>query len=247
MTQGNWTRRRTALTLALCAPMVLMKAFGRETFAKANYLPQHVGMDPDFLGPVPEDDGSLGTQPALPMEEEMALHVLNGAPQQGSPLAIAQYFYDVGSGKFGAQYEPFVYGWPTRWNPVIRRFFQATKTQPSGDVTPWCAAFLNWCYLRSGRGVATDNASSGSFRCFGESIAKPAPGDIVVFREPGSTEQCLGHGHVGFFVADAGSAVDVLGGNQIPHRGQSHRISIQRLAKHGRRLELHSFRRAVPP
>jgi hypothetical protein len=34
---------------------------------------------------------------------------------------------------------------PTLANPVIVLFFLATKTEPSGDKTPWCAAFMNWC------------------------------------------------------------------------------------------------------
>lgn len=88
--------------------------------------------------------------------------------------------------------------------------------------------------------MATNNASSGSFRCFGEETTTPQLGDIVVFKQVNHDEPCIGEGHVGFFVRDAGEKIEVLGGNQI-HSGH-HKISSKLLSKDGTTLKFHSFR-----
>jgi uncharacterized protein (TIGR02594 family) len=133
-------------------------------------------------------------------------------------------------------------GWPERWNPVIVNFFQATRTIPQGDVTSWCAAFLNWCFQQVNRVPATESASSGSFRTFGRQVLSPTQGDIIVFQNTNLVEASAGHGHVGFFVKDYGEEVEVLGGNQIDGHERSHKVSSKRLKKSGARLKLHSYR-----
>lgn len=203
-------------------------------------LPDGIGTKDDYFGALPP--GRLGTKKPLPPEERVAADVVAAAPKAGNPYDVARFFLDVGNGKFDPTWVPFVSGWPERWNPVIVESFNATDTVPKGDTTPWCAAFVNWCFLRATNNPATTNASSGSFRCFGASTAKPHPGDIVVFRRKDSTEECIGQGHVGFFVSQDKESVEVLGGNQIASQNQCHRISSKRIGKKGSVLEFHSFR-----
>jgi uncharacterized protein (TIGR02594 family) len=241
----NGNRRRV---LSTTVGLLVLLVGRRPSAAGSAYLPRGIGVEPDFNGRVPPVSDSLGVDPALPVEERMARTLLFAVPEKTSPLAVAEYFIDVGNGQAGDEYKPFICGWPTRWNPVIRTFFQATKTQPAGDVTPWCAAFVNWCFMHSGQGVATDSASSGSFRCFGAETSSPKRGDLVVFKDKADAPDanCSGRGHVGFYIDDFGADIDVLGGNQIAQHSQSHRISVARLAKDGRRLALHSFRTYQP-
>jgi uncharacterized protein (TIGR02594 family) len=203
-------------------------------------LPKGIGVEPDFDGPLPQE--KLGTKHPLAPEEAIARTILEQAPMGTSPYRVAEYFLDVGSGKYGEGWRAYVGGWPDRWNPVIVNFFQATDTTPIGDLTAWCAAFANWCFLQSLKKTATRSASSGSFRCFGSETNDPKTGDIVVFKEKGAEEPCIGHGHVGFFVKDYGDEVEVLGGNQIEGHERSHRISSKRLKKQGTNLILQSYR-----
>ena len=204
-------------------------------------VPAGMGMSPDYEGPLPSL-GTLGKVPALKAEVRVAQSILGGAPAGPTPLNVARYFLDVGSGKLNKEWQPYVRGWPERWNPVIVTFFEATATKPEGDLTSWCAAFLNWCFVQAGKGPATHSASSGSFRSFGKATTHPVPGDIVVFKSAKQELADQGRGHVGFFLADHGAQVEVLGGNQIEGHERSHMIDIKRLAKHSNALVLHSYR-----
>lgn len=203
-------------------------------------LPSGIGIDPDYDGPLP--DLTLGTDPALANEIETARKVLDRAPAAVMPYQVAQYFLSVSRGEYDSEWIPYVKGWPERWNPAIVELFQATATKPEGDLTPWCAAFANWCFRRARGTAATGSASSGSFRCFGDATDTPRPGDIVVFKRVGDNDACLGRGHVGFFVRDEVTHVTVLGGNQIEGHDGSHMVSLKRLRKDGKILKLHSFR-----
>lgn len=203
-------------------------------------LPPGIGTEPDYAGPLPV--GRLGKRPALDPEERVARAVLDRAPSGPSPYSVAQYFLAVGQGQYGEEWRPYVSGWPLRWNPVIVNFFKATNTSPEGDTTPWCAAFVNWCFLQSRKTAATHSASSGSFRCFGSETRDPRPGDLVVFNQPDAKEKCIGHGHVGFFVRDWGEEIEVLGGNQLEGHERSHRVSTKRIRKLGGAIIMHSCR-----
>jgi uncharacterized protein (TIGR02594 family) len=208
--------------------------------SKQKALPASIGTDPDYDGPLP--DLSLGKDPALAAEIEIAQAVLDRAPAGIMPYQVGQYFLAVSRGEYDSEWIPYVKGWPVRWNPVIVELFRATSTKPEGDVTAWCAAFLNWCVFRGRGSVATGSASSGSFRCFGTEAAVPRPGDIVVFKRVGDDDACLGRGHVGFFVREDDTHIAVLGGNQIEGNARSHTVSLKRLAKDGKLLKLHSIR-----
>lgn len=185
-----------------------------------------------------------GTGRPSDIEIKTAELILKNAPFDCKPIEVAEYFLAVGAGAYGAPLRSYAREWPVRANPVIFHFFSSTLTKPDGDVTPWCAAFLNWCILRSkakerdeigqapgsfsisGKRFPTDNirqfttnsASSGSFRCWAD-ISTPRRGDIVVFRDAGTdamTAQCLGTGHVAFYLSvPRPGYVRVLGGNQL--------------------------------
>ncbi len=186
---------------------------------------------------------SVGTAPPTSAEVDKAYDLLINSPIGGAPIDVAQYFLAVGAGAYGEDLRPFAREWPVRANPMIMHFFTSTQTKPEGDVTAWCAAFMNWCLLRAratdvdqiGSGAAgyikkgkpftvqslkqhsTNSASSGSFRCW-KPILSPKRGDIVVFKNAGTdnlTKVCQGTGHVTFFVkVPSPGLVQVIGGNQ---------------------------------
>jgi uncharacterized protein (TIGR02594 family) len=235
-----FTRRGFLRAAASTAVSTSIMSYSGYCLAQEN-LPHAIGIDPDFDGPLPPP-GTLGRTPALRNEVRIARAILSKAPPGPSPFDVAKYFLAVAKGEFSQAWQPYAQGWPERWNPVIVTFFQATDTKPEGDVTPWCSAFVNWCFVQSGQPVGTHNASSGSFRNFGTKTANPVPGDIVVFRRTDPVEAQKGRGHVGFFVADHGSEVEVLGGNQIEGREHNHKISSKPLKKQGSILILDSFR-----
>jgi CHAP domain len=190
-----------------------------------------------------EDTAPVGTAKPSDDEKNKAHEILLQSPFGVAPIDIAQYFLSVGAGAYGVNLRPFVREWPVRANPLIAHFFSSTLTKAEGDTTAWCAAFVNWCLLRSHattadeigaspgyysisgksfpddnlRKYSTNNASSGSFRCWTE-ITSPKRGDIVVFKDKGTdgmTASCQGKGHVTFFLSIPREGwVRVLGGNQ---------------------------------
>jgi uncharacterized protein (TIGR02594 family) len=209
------------------------------------HLPDGIGTEPDYDGSLPTPASVLGREKAHDPEIEIAKQIIAKAPNdsRSTPYDVARYFLKVGDGTYGDAWRPYVQGWPVRWNPVIVTFFDATKTVPEGDVTSWCAAFVNWCFQRAQKGVATDSASSGSFRSFSSLTTTPKIGDIVVFQRTHPMTQVEEHqGHVGFFVADHGNKVEVLGGNQIVGQERSHMICSRLFAKKSDLLTLNSYR-----
>jgi|GEM_PF-3266495 len=187
---------------------------------------------------------ALGTGKPSSKDIDAAFDILIASPFNCTPLEVVQHFHGVGQGKLGNDLRKFAREWPRIANPIIFHFFSATGTKPEGDTTAWCAAFLNWCimrshaqskdeigespgkYSKSGKSFdvsnfekfATRNASSGSFRCWKE-ISNPQEGDVVVFANKGTqglTPHCLGQGHVTLFLKKAKKPdwVEVLGGNQ---------------------------------
>ncbi|MDW9888843.1 CHAP domain-containing protein [Sinorhizobium meliloti] len=182
---------------------------------------------------------------ARPTDEEVgtAYLLLTESPYSCSPIEVAEYWLAIGSGAYGTNARKYAREWPERANPVIFHFFSATQTKPEGDLTAWCAAFVNWCILRahatdkeeigkspgffstSGRSFTVENlrnhstnsAASGSFRCWTETT-NPKRGELAVFKNrgtEGATQRCLGQGHVAFYLRVPGTnLVQVLGGNQ---------------------------------
>jgi uncharacterized protein (TIGR02594 family) len=176
-------------------PQILLNDFSSE-----RHFLTHLGFD------------VFGLKPARPEEVMRAAELLAAAPQASSGVDVARYFAELT--EKNSDGELYNAEWTARANPLIVSFFKATNYgSPSGDQTPWCAAFVNWCLQRASR-TSTHSASSGSFRCFGEAAGDPEPGDIAVFKNPGQDAKCSGSGHVAFWLSAAGDSVQVLGGNQ---------------------------------
>lgn len=189
------------------------------------------------------------TGPASPYPAEVSLgqRILQNTPTNATPFDVAVFFQDLRLGafssSFGSNSSSYATEWPTRANPVIVSFFDATSTRiPNGDVTPWCAAFVNWCHRRARGQSATNSAASQTFRSWGQATTNPQLGDLVVFRRADSPAQ----GHVGFYLAgDAGNRYAwVLGGNQSPQfGGNSGEVNVKRFdTQSSGNLRFHPFR-----
>jgi len=183
-----------------------------------------------------------GKDPALKEEELRANEVISNAPTNCRPIDVALFYLSVGQGALGKEYIPYITAWPVRWNPVIVNFFNATATKPRGDTTAWCAAFVNYCLKRArdkpNEIPGTRSAGSRTFRNWGKETKDPKPGDIVVFINKNDKE----HGHVGFFLAEQGDKILVLGGNQFEGTPVRHTINRKLISKNSSVLEFHSYR-----
>lgn len=96
-------------------------------------------------------------------------------------------------------------------NPEILNFFKTIGYKwVQDDETAWCAAFVNYCCLKS-FGKQTGKLNARSFLDFGIEAKEPVAGDIVViWRESPKSWK----GHVGFYVNHDDKNVYILGGNQ---------------------------------
>lgn len=163
-----------------------------------------------------------------------AFKIIWNYPKSAMPLEVADYIRKESANISGSQGK-FNKEWPSRANPLIVNFFAMTNTTPSGDVTPWCAAFVNFCLAAAGR-TPTLSAASASFRNHPSypPTSDPKPGDLVVFQNVANSAQ----GHVAFFVDQSpdGSQISILGGNQ------SDGINITPFRRNGSQLRWHSFR-----
>jgi hypothetical protein len=204
---------------------------------------------------------NFGAEQPPELLKKLGTAILEGAPINCRPIDVAYYFNNIRLRRFEpdilsrlvnickASNSPelatpqflsvFAYDWErnTYFNPVVVGFFRGNRLHPyAGDLTPWCAAFANWCISRSrvqerseivfGSAIqrfGTRNASSGSFRCWGNNASKdPREGDIIVWAKVGTEKaKCpvVSQGHVGFVssvtTASNGARVfQVLGGNQ---------------------------------
>jgi uncharacterized protein (TIGR02594 family) len=78
------------------------------------------------------------------------------------------------------------------------------------DSVPWCAVFLNRICMAAGyplAGRSYDLLRAKSFEAWGEAIAAPALGAVLVFSRPEGA-------HVGLYLGETDDAYRVLGGNQ---------------------------------
>jgi uncharacterized protein (TIGR02594 family) len=148
----------------------------------------------------------LGVEPAIDADMREAEQIIARAPTS-SPLDVFSYFADLTA--VGSTGEAFNSRWMFYENPVIVWFFHATQTQPRGDCTSWCAAFLSWTLERCGLS-SRHSASSQDYAEYGLPAALPAAGDIVVFRSQRNPAQ----GHVALFLEQQNGRIRVIGGNQ---------------------------------
>lgn len=97
-------------------------------------------------------------------------------------------------------------------NPEVLKYFNDLGFDGSAlkDETAWCAAFVNWCNMKTGYEY-TGKLNARSFLEIGQDVSIPEFGDIVVFwrSHPDSWM-----GHVAYFVAERYGYIYVLGGNQ---------------------------------
>jgi uncharacterized protein (TIGR02594 family) len=115
-------------------------------------------------------------------------------------------------------------------NPEIAKYFDGLKTDPiynkkgksfavaptyaqgaKGNITPWCAAFVNWCLSQAGA-PHLGYSTAKSWLDLGTPIAHPVRGCVAVTKPMSSTGSSTGH--VAFFVERQGDKVVLLGGNQ---------------------------------
>jgi len=105
-------------------------------------------------------------------------------------------------------------------NPKIVSWHETTLGGGDVDEVSWCSSFVNAMITRSGL-VGTDSKAARSWLRWGTSCA-PVMGCVcVLWRVRIEAWQ----GHVGFWVAEAGDSVYLLGGNQ------SNRVRVSRYPK----------------
>ena len=111
--------------------------------------------------------------------------------------------YEIGRGEIG---QKEIAG--SADNPRIVEYHQATSLKATNDETPWCSAFVNWCYKQAGI-KGTNSAAARSWLNWGKELKQPVEGCVVVLKRGAPPS-----GHVGFFVRQEGNLIYVLGGNQ---------------------------------
>lgn len=112
-----------------------------------------------------------------------------------------------------AQKDLGTWEWAEGNNPKIVQYFaDVGHSSIKDDETAWCAAFVGAMIERSG-GNSTRKLNARSYLEWGEPVelSEAQEGDIVVFSrgDPQGWQ-----GHVGFFVKQVGTHIEVLGGNQ---------------------------------
>jgi len=103
-------------------------------------------------------------------------------------------------------------------NPEVMKFYHETgRNWVNHDETPWCDAFIDWCFMRAGMKFSPGLNARGWLK-IGEKI-DPAHVDILTLEMPIvvvfwriSLESEFGH--VGFFIRKYGQSIWTLGGNQ---------------------------------
>lgn len=113
-------------------------------------------------------------------------------------LAIARRYRGTNE-VAGARSNPVITGWAKQLGGWIASFYR-------DDSIPWCALFVNAVLAEAGL-KGTGSLAARSFEQWGEKLAAPAPGAVLVFVRKGG-------GHVGFYVGESVDAFRVFGGNQ---------------------------------
>jgi uncharacterized protein (TIGR02594 family) len=107
-------------------------------------------------------------------------------------------------------------------NPeIVQMFADVGHSSVQDDETAWCAAFVGSHLKRAGL-PHTGKLTARSYLDWGQPVNDPEPGDIVVFWR-GSRDGW--QGHVGFYVSETATHINVLGGNQ------SNKVSVQAYPK----------------
>lgn len=90
-------------------------------------------------------------------------------------------------------------------NPVIMGWAKevGAASYYSNDDTPWCALAMSHCAKAAGKPLPPDPLAAKNWARFGQPVAKPMLGDIVVFPH-----------HVAMYVGETATTWVLLGGNQ---------------------------------
>jgi uncharacterized protein (TIGR02594 family) len=102
--------------------------------------------------------------------------------------------------------------WAEGSNPKVVAYYRdAGHPEVKDDAVAWCAAFVGAMLKRAGM-PNTGLLTARSYLKWGDGVNldQAKPGDIVIFKRGNSTWE----GHVAFFVRNAGTHLEVLGGNQ---------------------------------
>jgi uncharacterized protein (TIGR02594 family) len=101
----------------------------------------------------------------------------------------------------------------------IIEYHKTTTLRGQADEIPWCSSFVNWCIVKCGLCIAgTDSARARGWLAWGTPLLIPPIGAITVLRRGGAGQPgpsvIDAKGHVGFYIGQEGSKVQILGGNQ---------------------------------
>ncbi len=95
-------------------------------------------------------------------------------------------------------------------NLEVLKYFEGTALANPHDQISWCSAFVNWVCKQANL-PHTNSLVAKSWLKIGKPVVLPKLGDIVIlWREDKQSWK----GHVGFFIAERGDKVYILGGNQ---------------------------------
>ncbi len=138
--------------------------------------------------------------------------ILESMPRGPRPVDIAQAFVD----RYYRQDPSAITQLPPPGprNPLISEFLKITGAA-ANDIVPWCAAFANFCIVRSGL-AGSASASSQSFLSppFQQRTV-PREGDLAVFTCFDLAGRSIGLGHVAFFKEPVDeNHIRIVGGNQ---------------------------------
>ena len=98
-------------------------------------------------------------------------------------------------------------------NKRILEYLKTCSSQYKTDEIPWCAAFLKWCFKKSGLSTFKLTAAARSFSQSSSLIKLKEPyfGSIVVFKYNNNIRWS---GHVGILIDIINNNLKILGGNQ---------------------------------
>jgi uncharacterized protein (TIGR02594 family) len=99
----------------------------------------------------------------------------------------------------------------------ILEYAACTTLHAEDDETPWCSAFINWCFEMNGK-KGTRSAAARSWLNWGAPIEKPVEGCVVILKRGAPPS-----GHVCLFVKERNAdTITCLGGNQADQVKYSH-------------------------
>jgi uncharacterized protein (TIGR02594 family) len=100
---------------------------------------------------------------------------------------------------------------PGSSNPRITAYHAGTNIAGYDDKAAWCSSFVQWCLGQVGI-AGTGSALARSWLAWGEPLAQPRPGCIVVLSRDDPSSWT---GHVGFYLRHQGERIVLWGGNQL--------------------------------